>query len=143
MLAAGQTYPYTCNPKDKTCGNVFGSVINPYLETSEWSWTIDPKGFRIKANQLYDRYQKPLFVVENGLGANDEINADGTINDDYRIDYLKQHIAEMGEAIKDGVDIIGYIYVDRDNEGNGMLKRTKKKSFDWYKNVIASNGEAL
>ncbi|MBP2078498.1 beta-glucosidase/6-phospho-beta-glucosidase/beta-galactosidase [Oceanobacillus polygoni] len=165
MLAAGQTYPYTCNPKDKTCGNVFGSVINPYLETSEWSWTIDPKGFRIKANQLYDRYQKPLFVVENGLGANDEINADGTINDDYRIDYLKQHIAEMGEAIKDGVDIIGYtnwgsidivsastgemkkrygyIYVDRDNEGNGMLKRPKKKSFDWYKNVIASNGEAL
>lgn len=151
--------------KDKTSGNVFGSVTNPYLETSEWGWTIDPKGFRITANQLYDRYQKPLFVVENGLGANDEINADGIINDDYRIDYLKQHIAEMGQAIEDGVDIIGYtswgpidivsastgemkkrygyIYVDRDNGGNGTLKRTKKKSFDWYKSVIASNGEAL
>ncbi|MBR3241122.1 MAG: 6-phospho-beta-glucosidase [Parasporobacterium sp.] len=150
---------------DKTSGNVFGSVTNPYLETSEWGWTIDPKGFRITANQLYDRYQKPLFVVENGLGANDEINADGIINDDYRIDYLKQHIAEMGQAIEDGVDIIGYtswgpidivsastgemkkrygyIYVDRDNGGNGTLKRTKKKSFDWYKSVIASNGEAL
>ncbi|WP_212926975.1 6-phospho-beta-glucosidase [Oceanobacillus sp. J11TS1] len=151
--------------KDITSGNVFGSVTNPYLKTSEWGWPIDPKGFRITANQLYDRYQKPLFVVENGLGAKDEISADGTINDDYRIDYLRQHIAEMSESIEDGVDILGYtswgpidivsastgemkkrygfIYVDRDNEGNGTLKRIKKKSFDWYKNVIASNGEEL
>ena len=151
--------------KNFTSGNVFGSVANPYLETSEWGWTIDPKGFRITANQLYDRYQKPLFVVENGLGAIDEIDADGKINDDYRIDYLRKHIAEMGEAIEDGVDIIGYtswgpidivsastgemkkrygyIHVDRDNEGNGTLSRTKKKSFDWYKNVIATNGEEL
>ncbi|MEW9676877.1 6-phospho-beta-glucosidase [Lentibacillus sp. L22] len=151
--------------KDQTSGNVFGSVTNPYLETSDWGWTIDPKGFRITANQLYDRYQKPLFVVENGLGAIDEPNADGTIDDDYRIDYLRKHIAEMGEAIEDGVDIIGYtswgpidivsastgemkkrygyIYVDRDNEGNGSLKRSKKKSFDWYKQVIATNGEVL
>lgn len=151
--------------QNQTSGNVFGSVTNPYLEASEWGWTIDPKGFRITANQLYDRYQKPLFVVENGLGAVDEINADGTINDDYRIDYLKKHIAEMGEAIEDGVDIIGYtswgpidivsastgemkkrygyIYVDRDNEGNGSLKRMKKKSFDWYKQVIETNGEVL
>ncbi|MBS4207061.1 6-phospho-beta-glucosidase [Bacillus sp. FJAT-50079] len=151
--------------KNMTSGNVFGSVANPYLEKSEWGWTIDPKGFRITANQLYDRYQKPLFVVENGLGAIDEVTAEGTINDDYRIDYLQQHIAEMGEAIQDGVEIIGYtswgpidivsastgemkkrygyIYVDRDNEGQGTLQRIKKKSFDWYKNVIASNGENL
>ncbi|WP_100012997.1 6-phospho-beta-glucosidase [Lentibacillus sediminis] len=151
--------------KNITSGNVFGSVTNPYLETSEWGWTIDPKGFRISANQLWDRYQKPLFVVENGLGAVDEPNADGTINDDYRIEYLKKHIEQMGEAIEDGVDIIGYtswgpidivsastgemkkrygyIYVDRDNKGNGTLNRSKKKSFDWYKKVIATNGEEL
>ncbi|MFD1068057.1 6-phospho-beta-glucosidase [Oceanobacillus locisalsi] len=148
--------------KNQTSGNVFDSVDNPYLKTSEWGWTIDPKGFRITANQLYDRYQKPLFVVENGLGAVDEINADGTIDDDYRIDYLRKHIAEMSEAIEDGVDIIGYtswgpidivsastgemkkrygyIYVDRDNEGNGSLKRRKKKSFYWYKKVIETKG---
>ena len=151
--------------QDKTSGNVFGSVSNPYLETSEWGWTIDPKGFRITANQLYDRYQKPLFVVENGLGAVDKVEEDGTIQDDYRIDYLRQHIAQLAEAIKDGVEIIGYtswgpidivsastgemkkrygyIYVDRDNEGNGTLKRIRKKSFYWYKNVIATNGEEL
>lgn len=151
--------------KNQTSGNVFGSVENPYLEKSEWGWTIDPKGFRITANQLYDRYQKPLFVVENGLGAVDEVSTDGEINDDYRIDYLRQHIAAMGEAIEDGVEIIGYtswgpidivsastgemkkrygyIYVDRDNEGNGTLKRVKKKSFDWYKTVIKSNGQEL
>ena len=151
--------------RNQTSGNVFGSVKNPYLKTSEWGWTIDPKGFRITANQLYDRYQKPLFVVENGLGAVDEVNEEGTIDDDYRIDYLRQHIAEMGEAIKDGVDIIGYtswgpvdivsastgemkkrygyIYVDRDNKGNGTLKRTKKKSFNWYKKVIETNGKEL
>ncbi len=151
--------------KNATSGNVFGSVTNPYLETSEWGWTIDPKGFRITANQLYDRYQKPLFVVENGLGAVDEPNENGEIIDDYRIDYLRAHIKALREAVKDGVEIIGYtswgpidlvsastgemkkrygyIYVDRDNEGKGTLKRTKKKSFDWYKNVIASNGENL
>lgn len=151
--------------KKQTAGNVFLSISNPYLNKSEWGWTIDPKGFRITANQLYDRYQKPLFVVENGLGAIDEVNEDGTIDDDYRIDYLKQHIKEMGEAITDGVEIIGYtswgpidivsastgemkkrygyIYVDRDNEGNGTLNRSKKKSFDWYKNVIATNGGEL
>ncbi|MFB5762808.1 6-phospho-beta-glucosidase [Paenibacillus medicaginis] len=151
--------------KNMTSGNVFGSVANPYLDKSEWGWTIDPRGFRITANQLHDRYQKPLFVVENGLGANDEVSPDGEINDDYRIDYLKRHIAEMGEAIKDGVEIIGYtswgpidivsassgemkkrygyIYVDRDNEGKGTLARRKKKSFDWYKNVIQSNAADL
>ncbi|ANF97249.1 6-phospho-beta-glucosidase [Paenibacillus bovis] len=151
--------------KNMTSGNVFGSVANPYLQASEWGWTIDPKGFRITANQLHDRYQKPLFVVENGLGAADEPAADGTIQDDYRIDYLQRHLAEMREAIEDGVDIIGYtswgpidivsassgemrkrygyIYTDRDNEGNGSLERSRKKSFDWYKQVIASNGADL
>lgn len=148
-----------------TAGNVFGSIENPYLEKSDWGWTIDPKGFRITANQLYDRYQKPLFVVENGLGAVDQVASDGEIHDDYRIDYMKQHIAEMSEAIKDGVEIIGYtswgpidivsassgemkkrygyIYVDKDNNGQGTLTRSKKKSFDWYKKVIESNGEVI
>jgi len=151
--------------KNTTSGNVFGSVANPYLAKSDWGWTIDPKGFRITANQLYDRYQKPLFVVENGLGAVDEVGPDGEIHDDYRIDYLRRHIIEMAEAIKDGVEMIGYtswgpidivsastgemkkrygyIYVDRDNEGNGTLQRIKKKSFRWYKTVIQSNGEIL
>ncbi|QQT01935.1 6-phospho-beta-glucosidase [Peribacillus psychrosaccharolyticus] len=148
-----------------TSGNVFGSIENPYLEKSEWGWTIDPKGFRITANQLYDRYQKPLFVVENGLGAVDIPAEDGEINDNYRIEYLRKHVAEMSEAIEDGVEIIGYtswgpidlvsastgemrkrygyIYVDKDNEGNGTLNRSKKKSFNWYKEVIETNGEKL
>ncbi|SEM55553.1 6-phospho-beta-glucosidase [Mesobacillus persicus] len=151
--------------KNMTSGNVFGSVANPFLQKSDWGWTIDPKGFRITANQLYDRYQKPLFVVENGLGAIDEVTADGEIHDDYRIEYLRKHIAEMGEAIEDGVEIIGYtswgpidivsastgemkkrygyIYVDKDNEGNGSLNRKKKKSFNWYKQVIESDGTKL
>ncbi|MFD2831543.1 6-phospho-beta-glucosidase [Corticicoccus populi] len=151
--------------KDMTAGNVFGSIKNPYTEVSEWGWTIDPKGFRITTNQLWDRYQKPLFVVENGLGAVDTVNPDGSIDDDYRIDYLNQHLHELREAIEDGCEVIGYtswgpidlvsastgemkkrygfIYVDKDNEGNGTLKRSKKKSFDWYKNVIATNGGSI
>ncbi|MBT2291359.1 6-phospho-beta-glucosidase [Paenibacillus albidus] len=151
--------------KNMTSGNVFGSIANPYLAKSEWGWTIDPKGMRITANQLHDRYQKPLFVVENGFGAHDELTPEGEINDDYRINYLKRHIAEMGEAIQDGVEILGYtswgpidivsassgemrkrygyIYVDRDNEGQGTMKRIPKKSFDWYKKAIQSNGSDL
>ncbi|ENH95565.1 beta-glucosidase [Gracilibacillus halophilus YIM-C55.5] len=151
--------------KNTTSGNVFGSIINPYLKTSEWGWTIDPKGFRITANQLYDRYQKPLFVVENGLGAIDQANENGVIEDDYRIEYLREHIKAMREAINDGVELLGYtswgpidivsastgemkkrygyIHVDRDNQGNGSFDRSKKKSFHWYKQVIQSNGENL
>lgn len=151
---------------EKTKSNLFASLVNPYLETSDWGWQIDPLGFRITLNELYDRYQKPLFVVENGLGAKDEIDEEGKINDDYRIDYLKAHIQAMKDAVEqDGVDLLGYttwgcidsvsngtgemkkrygfIYVDRDNEGNGSFKRIRKKSFDWYKKVIASNGEDL
>ena len=138
---------------------------NPYLESSEWGWQIDPTGLRIYLNNLYDRYQKPLFVVENGLGAEDKVQEDGTINDTYRIEYLRKHIEAMKEAVKDGVELMGYtpwgcidivscstgemkkrygfIYVDKDNEGKGTLDRLKKNSFYWYKKVIQSNGENL
>ena len=147
-------------------GNVFASARNPYLECSQWGWPIDPMGFRITLNALYDRYQKPLFVVENGLGAVDAVKEDGSIDDDYRIDYLRSHIRAMMEAAdEDGVDIMGYtpwgcidlvsattgemskryglIYVDKDDDGKGTLNRVRKKSFYWYKEVIASNGERL
>ncbi|MDR2024137.1 MAG: 6-phospho-beta-glucosidase [Hungatella sp.] len=149
-----------------TSGNVMKSIKNPYLKESEWGWQIDPLGLRITLNTLYDRYQKPLFIVENGLGAVDSLEEDGSINDDYRISYLEEHIKAMIEAVdEDGVDLLGYtpwgcidlvsastgemkkrygfIYVDKDNEGNGTLKRSRKKSFEWYKNVIASNGAVL
>lgn len=151
--------------KGKTAGNAFKSVRNPYVKVSEWGWQIDPDGLRITCNSLHDRYQKPLFIVENGLGANDVIEADGSINDDYRIDYLRQHIAAMKEAILDGVNLIGYtpwgcidlvsastgemrkrygfIYVDKHNDGSGTLDRSRKGSFYWYKKVIESNGEVL
>jgi 6-phospho-beta-glucosidase len=151
---------------ETTDGNLItGGIKNPYLESSDWGWQIDPKGLRIVLNKLYDRYQKPLFIAENGLGAIDKVETDGSINDNYRIDYLKQHIVQMKEAIKDGVDLFGYtmwgpidiisastsqmskrygfIYVDQDDEGNGTKKRSKKKSFDWYKKVIETNGENL
>lgn len=151
---------------EQTAGNIFASVKNPYLDASEWGWQIDPLGLRVTMNDLYDRYQKPLFIVENGLGAVDVPDENGYVEDDYRIAYLKAHIQAMKDAVElDGVDLLGYttwgcidlvsagtgemskrygfIYVDRDNEGNGTLNRTKKKSFDWYKQVIASNGEDL
>ena len=155
------------NPEgEKTGGNQMGGVKNPYLNESEWGWPIDPMGLRIALNQLWDRYQKPLMVVENGLGAKDTVEADGSINDDYRIDYLAKHIAEMKKAIDiDGVELWGYtpwgcidlvsagtgemrkrygfIYVDMDDEGKGTLARSRKKSFYWYKKVIETNGEDL
>ena len=147
-------------------GNQMGGTKNPYLEESEWGWPIDPVGLRVVLNRLYDKYQKPLMIVENGLGALDTVEEDGSINDNYRIDYLKKHIIEMKKAVEyDGVDLIGYtpwgcidlvsagtgemkkrygfVYVDMDDKGNGSLKRSKKKSFDWYKKVIESNGEDL
>lgn len=154
-----------CRPRKLTAGNLTGGAANPYLKASDWGWQIDPKGLRYTLNEIYDRYRIPLMVVENGLGAYDKIEDDGRINDDYRIDYLREHIEQMGEALKDGVDLIGYtpwgcidlvsagtgemkkrygmIYVDRDDVGNGSLKRSKKDSFYWYKKVIASNGEDL
>ena len=157
------------NPADKpesAAANMMNSVKNPHLESSDWGWQIDPLGFRITLNTLYDRYQKPLFVVENGLGAHDKPDENGYVADDYRIAYLRDHLKAMVDAVEiDGVDLMGYtswgcidlvsastgemskrygfIYVDRDDQGNGTLKRTKKKSFDWYKKVIASNGADL
>lgn len=92
----------------KSGGNLLGGVKNPYLKSSEWGWQIDPKGLRITLNTLYDRYQKPLFIVENGLGAVDKVEEDGTIQDDYRINYLRDHLIEVREAIADGVELIGY-----------------------------------
>ena len=147
-------------------GNQMPAVKNPYLQESEWGWAVDPLGLRISLCQLSDRYNMPLFVVENGFGAVDTLQEDGSIVDDYRIDYFKQHIEAMRTAVEeDGVNLIGYtpwgcidlvsagtgemkkrygfIYVDMDDEGQGTLKRTKKKSFNWYKQVIASNGENL
>ena len=150
-------------------GNLMGGVPNPYLKASEWGWQIDPQGLRYALNYYWERYQKPLFIVENGLGAVDHliIGADGipTVEDDYRIDYLQKHLLQVEEAVKDGVDVMGYtswgcidivsastaemkkrygyIYVDRNDDGTGTLNRYKKKSFEWYKNVIATNGEAL
>ena len=147
-------------------GSISKSAANPYLKTSDWGWQIDGLGLRIVMNALYDRYQKPLFIVENGLGAIDVPNADGYIEDDYRIEYLKKHIKSFKDAVElDGIPLLGYatwgpidliaastgemskrygfVYVDRDNLGNGTYRRIPKKSFYWYKNVIASNGEEL
>ncbi|WP_018296305.1 glycoside hydrolase family 1 protein [Corynebacterium lubricantis] len=150
-------------------GNVVGGVPNPTLKASEWGWQIDPVGLRIILNDYWDRWQKPLFIVENGLGAKDELvdgGPDGkTVEDDYRIDYLNDHLVQVGEAIDDGVELMGYttwgpidlvamstaqmskrygfIYVDRNDDGSGTLERYKKKSFAWYKEVIATNGASL
>ena len=149
-----------------TDGSSEHSVKNPYIKESDWGWAIDPEGLRYALNMFYERYEKPLFIVENGFGAIDVKEEDGSCHDPYRIDYLRAHIEEMKKAVEeDGVDLMGYtpwgcidcvsfttgemkkrygfIYVDKDNEGNGTLKRSKKKSFDWYKKVIASNGEEL
>ncbi|WP_429112868.1 6-phospho-beta-glucosidase [Aeromonas rivipollensis] len=153
------------NQDNTSAANVVKSLRNPHIQQSQWGWGIDPLGLRITMNSLYDRYQKPLFLVENGLGAIDEINADGEIEDDYRIDYLRAHISAMGDAIADGVPLLGYtswgcidlvsastgemskrygfVHVDRDDAGRGSLARRRKKSFWWYQKVIASNGEDL
>lgn len=147
-------------------GNVVGGVKNPYLDANEWGWQIDADGLRLVLRQLYERYHVPLFIVENGLGYNDKVESDGSIIDDYRIAYLREHIRAFKDAVEiDGVDLIGYtpwgcidlisagtgemkkrygfIYVDCDDQGHGTLTRKKKKSFEWYKRVIQSNGESL
>lgn len=153
------------NNKITNDGNVIRSVKNPYLKTSDWGWVIDPLGLRITMNQLYDRYQKPLFLVENGFGARDVIEKDGEIYDYYRIDYLRRHIEAMKDAVEDGVELMGYIawscldlvsastgemskrygfiYVDKNDDGSGTFSRKKKKSFYWYQKVIRSNGALL
>ncbi len=154
--------------KAKVGGNVISGVPNPRLEASEWGWQIDPRGLRYVCNQFWDRWQKPLFVVENGLGAHDElVEVDGvpTVLDRYRIDYLNDHLVQLGEAIADGVEVLGYtawgcidlvsastaqmskrygfVYVDRHDDGSGSLERYRKASFDWYAEVIRTNGASL
>lgn len=152
--------------KDQAKGNMVAGIANPFLKSSEWGWQIDPMGLRLTMRYLYNRYQKPLFIVENGLGATDVFDENGNIQDDYRIDYLKEHIQAFKSAVEeDGIELIGYtpwgcidlisagtgemskrygfIYVDRDDQGQGTMKRYKKKSFNWYKHVIETNGEEL
>ncbi|MGL4570446.1 MAG: 6-phospho-beta-glucosidase [Clostridium sp.] len=152
--------------KEVSLGNMLAGVKNPYLKASDWGWQIDPVGLRLSLNDLYDRYQLPVFLVENGLGAHDKVEADGSIHDSYRIEYLREHIKQMKLAVnEDGVDLMGYtpwgcidlvsastgemekrygfIYVDKDNEGKGTLNRSRKDSFYWYKKVIETNGEDL
>ncbi len=151
--------------KERAAGNTIMGVKNPFLPSTEWGWQIDPVGLRISLIELYDRYQVPLIIVENGLGAKDIVEEDGTVHDSYRINYIRQHIDEMKKAVNEGVDLIGYtswapidcisvstsqmskrygyIYVDQDDEGKGTLKRSKKDSFYWYKKVIETNGEIL
>ena len=166
-------YMSTCGCADpdahpQAAGNIIPGVANPYLRSSQWGWQIDPKGLRYLLNQFYDRYQKPLFIVENGLGARDElIEKDGvlTVEDDYRIEYMREHLLQVEEAIEDGVEVLGYtswgcidlvsastaqmskrygfIYVDRNDDGSGTMARYRKKSFYWYRDVIASNGVSL
>ncbi|KNH20681.1 6-phospho-beta-glucosidase [Arthrobacter sp. ZBG10] len=154
--------------KIKGAGNIMGGVPNPTLKASEWGWQIDPQGLRVVLNDYWDRWQKPLFIVENGIGAVDtlvEVDGGKTVVDDYRIDYFNDHLVQAGEAIEDGVQLLGYtswgcidivsastaqmskrygfIYVDRNDDGTGSLARYPKKSYGWYKEVIASNGASL
>jgi 6-phospho-beta-glucosidase len=160
------SYYRSCTVSTETKFNTIGGDPNPYLESTPWGWPIDPTGLRYCMNEIYDRYQKPIFIVENGLGAVDQVEADGSVQDDYRIKYLTDHLRAMMQAIvEDGVQCLGYtmwgaidlvslstgemkkrygfIYVDMDDKGNGTLQRSKKKSFDWMRGVIDSNGACL
>ncbi|MBN9190181.1 family 1 glycosylhydrolase [Microbacterium sp.] len=150
---------------ERTPGNTVFGVKNPYLPSTDWGWQIDPVGLRISLLALYDRYRKPLFIVENGVGMRDVLTEDGKVHDDYRIAYLRSHLAEMITAVDEGVELLGYacwspidtvslstsqmskrygfIYVDQDDEGRGSGERIRKDSFDWYRKVIASNGADL
>lgn len=162
-------YSSTCvgseEDKAKDKGNGTTGLMNPYLKASEWGWTIDPMGLRWVLNKLYDRYQIPIMVVENGLGAIDKVSDDGEIHDQYRIDYVDQHVKAMRQALKDGVNLIGYtywgctdvvsastgefkkrygfIFVNKFDDGSGDFSRKKKDSFYWYKNLIAHNGNNI
>lgn len=167
-------YASNCQAKDLSVGEMTGGNLarglkNPYIKASEWGWQIDPQGLRYTLNKYYDRYQLPLFIVENGLGAVDELvedeNGNLTVQDDYRIKYLNDHLVQVELALQDGVELMGYtswgcidvvsastaelrkrygyIYVDRHDDGSGTLARYKKKSFHWYKEVIATNGASL
>lgn len=176
ILREGRVDFYTCSyymsncisaekGKGETGGNIIKGVTNPYLPASDWGWQIDPKGLRYSLNEIYARYGIPVMVVENGLGAYDAKDEDGMVHDTYRIDYLRQHIEQMKEAVRDGVDLMGYtpwgcidlvsastgemakrygfIYVNKFDDGSGDLSRERKESFYWYKKVIETNGEVL
>ncbi|AYE38998.1 glycosyl hydrolase family protein [Companilactobacillus zhachilii] len=156
---------YDENNLTLTAGNTIVGGKNPYLKSTDWGWTVDPVGLRISLLQLYDRYQKPLFIVENGMGAKDSLTEDKKIHDNYRIEYFKEHFREMIKAVDSGVDLLGYtswapidlvsastsqmskrygfIYVDEDDLGQGTFNRYKKDSFYWYQHVIATNGAEL
>lgn len=158
-----QSSVVSCEEKEKTAGNLVVSTKNPYLKATEWGWQIDPIGLRITLNKVYDRYQKPIFISENGLGSKDVLETDLSIHDKYRIDYLSKHFEQIEEALKDGVDLLGYImwgiidivsagscemekrygvvYVDADNLGNGTYQRYKKDSFIWYKEFMKRKRE--
>lgn len=167
---SGSYYMSMCQTADDSKkkvgkGNILGGVPNPYLKANDWGWQIDPEGLRFSLNEIWDRYQIPIFIVENGLGAYDRLEEKGQINDDYRIEYLRKHIEQMHEAILDGVDLKGYmpwgcidlvsastgemakrygfIFVERYDDGSGDFTRRRKKSFYWYQKVIQSNGEIL
>lgn len=155
----------TLDFSEQTSGNIMGGIKNPYLKETAWDWPIDPIGLRYTLNKVYDRYKCPIMITENGIGCVDELTSDFKVHDDYRIDYLRDHVTEMGKAIDDGVNLIGYmmwgcidlvsvstgemkkrygfIYVDVDDKGCGTFNRYRKDSFYWYKKVIESNGENL
>ena len=156
----------SCSPQQEEASvNMGTGVKNPYLQMTQWDWQIDPEGLRYTLHDIYDRYHIPIMIVENGLGAQDVLEPDGTVHDPYRIDYLRRHIEQLALAVREGVDLIGYtpwgcidlisastgemakrygfIYVDADDEGHGTFDRYRKDSFYWYKKVIASNGEDL
>lgn len=157
---------YTTHDSDTGEGNFMFGVKNPYLETNAWGWGTDPAALRLASNELYARYRKPLWVVENGIGWDDQLTEDKKVHDDYRIDYMQKNLSSMRDAVTlDGIDMMGYtmwgsidlisagtgemkkrygfVYVDRNDQGEGTLERYKKDSFDWYKKVIATNGEEL
>lgn len=158
MTVSGKNAAHFTNPEQI-------KVANPYLDQTDWGWEIDPKGLRIALNDMWDRYHVPLFIVENGMGAHDQIAVDGKIHDDYRIKYFRAHIQQAKEAVMDGVELVGYltwapidlvsfstsemskrygfVYVDLDDAGNGTMDRMPKDSFYWYQKVIATNGEDL
>ena len=158
MRYKGKTIP-------EPTGRLLSDIKNPHLPMSDWGWTIDPVGFRITLNRIYDRYHLPIFISENGLGSLDDLDENGYACDDYRIEYMKAHVEQMKEAVRDGVDVFGYawwgpidlvssgtsemtkrygmISVDLDDYGRGSGKRGRKKSFYYYKKLIASNGEDL
>lgn len=155
----------TSDDVKKTAGNLTFGAANPYLRTSEWGWQIDPEGLHYFLNEIYDRYRVPIMIVENGLGQADVLEADGSVHDPYRIEYVREHVKAMDAAIEDGVDLVGYtpwgivdlpsvstgemskryglVYVDADDLGNGTYDRYRKDSFFWYRRVVASNGEDL